>query len=117
MKNILHIFFNCSTLIKQIMKHLKHIYNMSTNQLKNHCLHLRPHELCDFIYTIKVLKKHNKLEKSNLFETVLTDIFKHTPYPFSWKINYHNNNSYTFLHREKKVLFTYDYLYEKNLII
>ena len=82
---------------------------MTTNQLTHYCLHLRPHEFCHFIYTIKVLRKYNKLEKNALFEKVLTDIFKHTPYPFSWKINYHDNNSYTFLHREKKVLFAYHY--------
>ena len=80
---------------------------MSTKQLTNYCLHLRPHEFCYFIYSMKVLKKYNRLEKTDLFENTFNDILKHTPYPFSWNIYYKSNNTYTYVYKEKKVLFEY----------
>jgi hypothetical protein len=75
-------------------------------------LYLRPCELNTFITKIKILKKYNRLKENDVkkFESVFIQLFQDTPYPFTWKLWYEGQNSYTYLHVEKKVLFEHFYL-------
>lgn len=75
-------------------------------------LHLRPCELNNLITKIKILKKYGKLNENEIqkYETVFTQLFVDTPYPFKWDLWYERNNSYEYVHMEKKVLFEHFYL-------
>jgi len=51
-------------------------------------LSLRPHEFSAFMTEAKILKKYNRLKRSKKYEKAFTEIFKDTPYPFSWTLFY-----------------------------
>ena len=81
-------------------------------------LHLRPCELNNLITKTKILKKYGKLNENEIqkYEHVFTQLFADTSYPFKWDLWYDRNkkqNSYEYLHIEKKVLFEHFYLSEK----
>lgn len=85
------------------------LFTYSAKDLEYFCLHLRPHELGNLLYSVKVLKKYNRLLNTENFESAFSKIFKNTPYQFSWNINYKNTNSYSYSHYEKKVLYNFNY--------
>jgi len=82
-------------------------------------LFLRPCELNNLITKTKILKKYGKLSHVEIqkYETVFTQLFVDTPYPFTWELWYEKTgklkNSYEYVHMEKKVLFEHFYLSEK----
>lgn len=78
-------------------------------------LQFRPCELNSYITRMKILKKYGKLKESDEqhLEKTFQTIFQDTTYPFTWKLWYEGQNSYTYLHIEKKVLF--EYRYEKHI--
>jgi len=56
--------------------------------LKKHLLNLRPQELSVYITNVKILQKYKRLPYKKEIEKTLKNIFKNTPYPFSWSLFY-----------------------------
>lgn len=84
---------------------VKYLLQKSSQQIHHTLIHLRPCELSETIFTIKVLKHYNKIDniKIKSFENALEKLFIKTPYPFTWNINYKQDCEY--ISRKKKVLF------------
>lgn len=56
--------------------------------LKKHLLNLRPNELSKYITHVKILRKYKRLPHKKEIEKTLKNIFKYTPYKFSWSLFY-----------------------------
>lgn len=92
------------------VKLVKSLFLKSSNDIYYTFLHLRPCELSNTIFAIKILKKYDRLPcKKTIvsFESALIKLFEKTPYPFIWDIKY--NDKCEYMCRMKKVLFYYKY--------
>jgi hypothetical protein len=69
--------------------------------LKKHLLNFRQHELSSYITDVKILRKYNRLSNKKEIGIVLKDIFKNTPYPFSWSLFYDKPEIKVKIPREK----------------
>ena len=94
----------------QSVKLVKSLSQKCSNEVYHTLLHLRPCELSHAIFTIKILKQYDRLpdvKTVETFEGALVKLFKETPYPFTWQVNY--NDKCEFMSWKKKILFYYQF--------
>lgn len=81
--------------------------------LKKHLLNMRPNELLVYITNVKILRKYKRLTHKKQIGIVLKDIFKNTPFPFSWSLFYDKPEIKVKIPREKLDEYL---MYEKKVL-
>lgn len=81
--------------------------------LKKHLLNLRPNELSKYITDVKILRKYKRLPHKKHIEKTLKNIFKDTPYKFSWSLFYDKPDIRIKIPREKLDKYL---VYEKRVL-